>query len=70
MDTSLFDYTFPKELVAQHPPSNREEARMMVLDRGQQNWTHHQIPDLLDYLLPGDVLILNNALADLVPFED
>lgn len=66
MDLSLFDYPFPKELVAQHPLSRREDSRMMVLRRKPQAWEHKKFMDLANELHTGDVLVLNNALADLV----
>jgi S-adenosylmethionine:tRNA ribosyltransferase-isomerase len=69
MDLSLFDYPFPKELVAQHPPARREDSRMMVLDRGTQSWEHKQITGIEAYLQKGDLLVMNNALADLVDME-
>lgn len=69
MDLSLFDYTFPKELVAQHPLPQREESRMMVLSRQNGAWEHRNFLNILEYLQAGDLLILNNALADLVPAE-
>ncbi len=72
---SDYDYPFPKELIAQHPLPERSQARMMVVDRSQKNgaqknWGHHSITDFPSYLRAGDVLILNDALADLVPFGD
>lgn len=69
MHLSLFQYQFPKELVAQHPPARREEARMMVVDRTKKNWEHRLFTDLTDYLIQGDLLILNDAEADLIPFQ-
>lgn len=69
MRTSLFDYTFPKELVAQHPLPRRDDSRLMVLNRVTQSWGHHQFPDLLNYLRPNDLLIFNNAEADLIEVE-
>ena len=39
---------------------------MMVLNRATQSWGHHQFPDLLNYLRPDDLLIFNNAEADLI----
>lgn len=65
MDLSLFDYPFPKELVAQHPLPQREDSRMMVLRRKTQTWEHKKFPDLPTELRTGDVLVLNDALADL-----
>ena len=69
MELSLFDYSFPKELVAQHPLPRREDSRMMVVDRKTGGWEHRRFPDLLEYLRAGDLLVLNDAEADLVEFE-
>jgi S-adenosylmethionine:tRNA ribosyltransferase-isomerase len=65
-DLSLYDYPFPKDLVAQHPPADREDAKMMVLDRANRSWTHHGFREFPNFLRAGDLLILNNAQADLV----
>lgn len=69
MDLSLFDYAFPKELTAQHPLPNREDSRMMVVDRANQSWDHRTFSDFPSFLRAGDVLIMNNALADLVEMD-
>ncbi len=69
MDLSLFNYEFPKELTAQHPLPRRDDSRLMVLHRKTSTWEHRRFPDLLDSLQRGDLLILNNADADLVSFE-
>lgn len=69
MDLSLFDYPFPKELVAQHPLPRREDSRMMVVERRKGGWEHRRFPDLLEYLRAGDLLVLNDAEADLVEFN-
>lgn len=69
MDLSLFTYEFPKELIAQHPRARRDDSRLMVVDRKAGTWKHRRFPDLLSYLQKGDLLVLNNADADLVPFE-
>jgi len=61
MKTSLFDYTLPPELIAQHPPERRELARMMVLHRATGTIEHRAITDLVDYLHAPDVLVLNNT---------
>ena len=41
----------------------------MVLNRKNRSWEHRRFPDLLNYLRTGDVLVMNNAEADLVPYE-
>ncbi len=69
MDLSLFDYAFPKELVAQHPLPRREDSRMMVLFKDEKRWEHRRFSNLPEFLRPGDVLVLNDALADLVDVD-
>ena len=61
MRTSDFDFNLLPELIAQHPPANREDARLMVLSRATGGIEHRQFRDLLDYFSRGDLLILNNA---------
>lgn len=69
METSLFSYPFPKELVAQHPLPRRDESRMMVLSRTMQAWEHRRFAEIDSFLKAGDLLVLNDAEADLVEFE-
>lgn len=69
MDLSLFDYQFPKELTAQHPLPRREDSRMMVLDRASKTQEHRTFADFPSFLRAGDVLVMNNALADLVEMD-
>ncbi|MBI2083266.1 MAG: S-adenosylmethionine:tRNA ribosyltransferase-isomerase [Deltaproteobacteria bacterium] len=66
MQTSLFHYEFPKELVAQHPLPRRDESRMMVVDRRSGQWEHKNFYEISSYLREGDLLVLNNAEADLI----
>jgi len=61
MDLSLFQYTYPKELIAQHPLPERDASRMMVLDRMQQSWRHESVQRLPEYLRAGDLLVLNDT---------
>ncbi len=56
-----FDYNLPEELIAQHPAARRDESRLMVLHRKTGAIEHRLFPDLLDYLDPGDTLVLNNS---------
>jgi S-adenosylmethionine:tRNA ribosyltransferase-isomerase len=58
--TADFDYELPVELIAQHPPAERDEARMLVLDPSG-GLTHRTIRDLPEYLGGGDVLVLNDS---------
>src|ERR1700731_3541997 len=58
---SDYDYVLPEELIARRPPERREDARMMVLHRGEQRIEHRRFTDLGEYLAPGDFLVLNNT---------
>jgi S-adenosylmethionine:tRNA ribosyltransferase-isomerase len=59
--TSDFDFDLPPGLVAQHPPAQREDARLMTLDRRTGATTLGRFPDLLDRLRPNDLLVLNET---------
>ena len=61
MKLSQFRYHLPNELVALHPVENRDESRLMVLDRKKQTIEHKTFKDLLNYYGEGDVFILNNT---------
>lgn len=61
MRTADFHFDLPTELIAQQPAPQRDASRLLVVDRQARTATHHQFPDLLDYLKPGDVLVLNNS---------
>ena len=56
-----FDYALPSSLIAQYPSSQRGESRLMVLDRSQGKIEHRDFRDILDYLHPGDLLVMNNT---------
>jgi len=51
----------PKELLAEYPAENRDEARLMVLNRKTQTIEHKLFKDLIDYFEPNDVMVLNNT---------
>ena len=61
MRTSDFDYDLPEELIAQHPSSKRDEARMMVLDKKTGGSEDKYFYEIIDYLKPGDVLVMNDT---------
>lgn len=61
MDISLFDFDLPEERIAQTPLKERDEAKLMVIDREHHRFEHRVFHDLLDYLRPGDVLVRNNT---------
>ena len=61
MNVSDFYYDLPEELIAQTPIENRDESRLMVLNRKDQSIEHKQFKDIIDYLEPGDCLVRNNT---------
>ena len=61
MDISLFDFPLPEERIAQTPLKQRDEARLMVIDREHHKFEHKVFHDIVDYLHPGDVLVRNNT---------
>jgi len=61
MDISLFDFPLPEELIAQTPLKRRDESRLMVVDREHKSIEHRKFFDIIDYLVPGDVLVRNNT---------
>lgn len=61
MKTEDFDYDLPKELIAQTPLKNRNASRMMVLDKETGEYADKHFTDLIDYLNPGDTLVLNDT---------
>ncbi len=56
-----FDYTLPQELIAQRPSEQRDVCRLMVLNREKGSVDHKHFYDILDYLQPGDCLVMNNS---------
>ena len=61
MKTDDFDYYLPEELIAQHPTEKRDHARMLVLDRETGQTEDKYFYDIIDYLKPGDVLVMNDT---------
>jgi S-adenosylmethionine:tRNA ribosyltransferase-isomerase len=61
MRTADFDYELPPELIAQHPPAERDAAGMLVLDPRSGATVHAAVRDLPRYLSPGDLLVLNDS---------
>ena len=59
--TSDFFYDLPQELIAQHPQEQRDTSRLMVLDRNAKTVTHQHFYDIIDYLNPNDVLVINDS---------
>ena len=61
MKVSEFNYELPEELIAQVPIKNRDESRLMVLDKNEKTIEDKVFKDILDYLQPGDCLVRNNT---------
>ena len=61
MDVKDFDYDLPEELIAQDPLEDRSSSRLMVLDKKTGDIEHKIFRDVVDYLQPGDCLVLNNT---------
>lgn len=61
MKTDDFDFNLPEDLIAQHPIEKRDHSRMMVLDRKTGKIEHKIFSDIIDYLKPGDTLVLNDT---------
>lgn len=61
MHTADFFYDLPQELIAQVPAPKRDQSRLLVLDRSTEKISHRNFSDLLEYLVPGDVLVLNDS---------
>src|SRR5258707_2552186 len=61
MRTSDFDFELPPALIAQIPANQRDESRLLVLHRDSGRIEHSQFKSILDWLRPGDVLVLNDS---------
>ena len=59
--TSDFYYDLPEERIAQHPMEKRDHSRMMVLDRERGTLEHRHFYDIIDFLRPNDVLVINDS---------
>ncbi len=61
MKLSAFNYELPEKLAAEYPNKNRDESRLMVLDRSDQSIHHKLFKDMIDYFDEDDVIVLNNT---------
>ncbi len=61
MKLSNFNFDLPKELLAEYPSENRDEARLMVVHRKTGEIEHKLFKDVIDYFDDGDVFVLNNT---------
>lgn len=56
-----YDFELPQSLIAQRPLDKRDDSRLLVLDRDTQVISHHHFYDIVDFLNPNDVLVLNDS---------
>jgi S-adenosylmethionine:tRNA ribosyltransferase-isomerase len=61
VDVQQFDFELPERLIAQHPLQDRTASRLLVLDKRTGEMAHRRFTDLVEYLRPGDVLVLNDS---------
>ena len=61
MKLSNFQFELPSELLAQRPAQDRDESRLMVLNRKEETIEHHAFKDVINYFDEGDVMALNNT---------
>ena len=61
MKTSDFYYDLPQELIAQDPLEERSSSRLLVLDRKTGEREHRVFREIVDFLHPGDCLVVNNT---------
>tara|TARA_B100000963_G_scaffold143275_1_gene124743 strand:+ start:30093 stop:31142 length:1050 start_codon:yes stop_codon:yes gene_type:complete len=61
MKLSDFNYSIPNELLAEFPSENRDESRLMVLNREDKSIKHHKFKDLINFFDENDVIVLNNT---------
>ena len=61
MNIKEFYYDLPEELIAQDPLADRSSSRLLTLDKNSDAFSHHVFRDIVDFLNPGDCLVLNNT---------
>ena len=61
MKLSHFNFNLPNELLAEFPTENRDESRLMVVNRKTNTIEHKLFKDVIDYFDDGDVMVLNNT---------
>lgn len=61
MKLSQFKFNLPKELIASQPAENRDDSRLMVLDRANHTIEHKEFKDIISYFDEGDMLVLNDT---------
>lgn len=61
MKLSAFGFELPDELLSEYPAENRDESKLMVINRAKGTIEHKMFKDIIDYFDEGDVMVLNNT---------
>ncbi|SCY20387.1 tRNA preQ1(34) S-adenosylmethionine ribosyltransferase-isomerase QueA [Butyrivibrio sp. INlla14] len=61
LSTADYYFDLPKELIAQDPMEKRDECKLLVMDKNSGKVEHHVFNEVINYLEPGDCLVLNNT---------
>lgn len=61
LSTADYYFDLPQELIAQDPMEKRDECKLLVMDKETGNVEHHVFNEVINYLQPGDCLVLNNT---------
>ena len=61
LSTADYYFDLPKELIAQDPMEKRDECRLLAVNKTTGEIKHQIFSDVIDYLNPGDCLVLNNT---------
>ena len=61
MELSAFEYKLPDKYLAQHPSAERDECKLMLLNRKEETIEHLVFKDIIDFYDEGDVIVLNNT---------
>jgi S-adenosylmethionine:tRNA ribosyltransferase-isomerase len=68
INPSTLEFDLPDDLIAQEPLAERDKARLMVVNRKNDELLHKRFADLTEFLVPGDVLVLNRARVNTAKF--
>ncbi|HEY4389715.1 MAG TPA: tRNA preQ1(34) S-adenosylmethionine ribosyltransferase-isomerase QueA [Paenibacillus sp.] len=61
MDINMYDFELPEELIAQTPLAERSSSRLLTLNKRSGSIEHHHFSEIIEYLQPGDTLVLNDT---------
>ncbi|NUU77488.1 tRNA preQ1(34) S-adenosylmethionine ribosyltransferase-isomerase QueA [Paenibacillus xylanilyticus] len=61
MNVNLYDFELPEQLIAQTPLLDRTASRLLTLNKESGEVNHHSFPDIINFLEPGDTLVLNDT---------